>query len=232
MRVQWRWRCGGSSTPHSDLLAITAAFKMKRTAITLVCILASISGAQEHSTKQRHWQLTESETLWVGRYSNCQYGYYVLLSAGVIAHAEHPPSPHHGFLISLPEVGSKAEVSVDNSDRFLWVNADYNATEESTLSGVSDYKIDLTSRDKQDFKLIESRKATLRSAPATRFKGEYDTPKGRVIEEEVVALQSGIVYELGLRTPAADYPADRERLEQTLTAFRFSRVPEGQCLND
>ena len=92
---------------------------MKRTAITLFCIFTSIVGAQEHSTKQRHWQVTESETLWVQRYSNCQYGYYVLLLAGLIAHAEHPPSPCHGFLISLPDVGSRAEVSVDTSNRFL-----------------------------------------------------------------------------------------------------------------
>lgn len=204
---------------------------MKRTAIILLCIFESIAGAQEHSTKQRHWQVTVSETLWVQRYSNCEYGYYVLLSAGLIAHAEHPPSPHHGFLISLPDVGSKAEVSVDTSNRFLWVNAEYNVTEESTLTGISDYQIDLTSRDKQDFKLIERHNASLRSVPATRFKSEYDTPKGRIIEEEVVALRSGIVYELGLRTPAEDYPADHERLEQTLTAFRFSPVPQGQCWN-
>jgi hypothetical protein len=204
---------------------------LKRIAITLVCIFASAAGAQEQSMKQRHWKLTESETLWVGRYSNCQYGYYVLLSAGVIAHAEHPPSPHHGFLISLPDVGSKAEVSVYNSDRFLWVNAEYNVTDDSTLAGISDYQIDLTGRDKQKFKLMERYKATLRSVPATRFKGEFDSPNGRVIEEEVVALQSGIVYEIGLRTPAEDYLADRERLEQTLNAFRFSRVPEGQCWN-
>jgi len=120
---------------------------------------------------------------------------------------------------------------VDSSDRFLWVNAEYNATEESTLAGISDYQIDLTGRHKQGFKLIERHKVTLRSVPATRLKVEYDTPKGRVIEEEVLALRSGIVYQLGLRTPADDYRADRVRLEQTLTAFRFSSVPQGQCWN-
>lgn len=205
---------------------------MKRIVVTLACIFASIGGAQEHSTKQHHWQQTESETLWVGRYSNCQYGYYVLLSAGVIAHAELPPSPHHGFLLSLPDAGSKAEISVYNSDRFIWVNAEFNASDNSTLAGIADSRINLSSRDRQDFRLIERHKAaTLRSVPATRFKGEYGAPKGRIIEEEVVALRSGIVYEIGLRTPEEDYPADRERLEEILTAFRFSRVPEGQCWN-
>jgi hypothetical protein len=214
-----------------DVFALEAYFKMKRITMALLCIFAPIASAQQHSTRLRHWQVTDSETLWVQRYSNCQYGYYVLLSAGVIAHAEHPPSPHHGFLIRLPDVGSKAEISVYDSHRFVWVNADYNVTDESTLAGISDYQIDLTSRDKQNFKLIDRHKTTLRSVPAIRFKGEYDTLKGRIIEEEVVALRSGIVYEVGLRTPAEDYPGDREKLEQTLAGFRFSRVPEGQCWN-
>jgi hypothetical protein len=120
---------------------------------------------------------------------------------------------------------------VDTSDRFLWVNAEYNVTDESRLARISDDQVALTSKDKQDFKLIERYKATLRSVPATRFRSEYDTPKGHIIEEEVVALRSGIVYELGLRTPAEDYLADREELGHALTAFRFSPVPKGQCWN-
>jgi len=205
---------------------------MRKIPIVVIIALAAIAGAQERSAKGRHWQLTDSETLWIGRYSNCQYGYYSLLPQGVVAHAEHPPGPHHGFVINLPDVGLKTEVSVYDSDRFLWVNADYNVTEESTLAGISDYHIGLTSRHKQDFKLVERHQTTLRSVSATRFKVQYDTLKGRVVEEEVVALRSGVVYELGLRTPAEDYAADREKLQQMLNGFRFSRLPNGQCWNE
>jgi hypothetical protein len=200
---------------------------MKKFAIALVVMLATVVGAQE----RRHWQLTDDETIWIGRYSNCQYGYYSLLPSGVVAHAEHPPAPHHGFVINLPDVTVKTEVTFDNSDRLVWVNAEYNVTEESTLAGVSDYQIDLTSRNKEGFKLVEQSPAMLRGVPATRFKVEYETPKGRVIEEEVVVLKSGVVYELGLKTLAVDYLADRNRLEQTLAGFRFIRVPKGQCWN-
>jgi hypothetical protein len=205
---------------------------MKKIVFVAIFALATLAGAQEHSPKQRHWQLTDSETLWIGRYSNCQYSYYLLLPEGVVAHAEHPPSPHHGFLINLPNVGLKTEVSMDNSDRFLWVNAEYNVSEESTLSGISDYYVGLTSRGKDNLKLVERHRTRLQSVPATRYKVEYDTPRGRVVEEEVIALRSGVVYELGVRTLKSDYPADRERLEQTLTGFRFIRLPKGQCWNE
>jgi hypothetical protein len=204
---------------------------MRKIAITVVFALGAIAGAQKRSAQLRHWLLTDNETLWIGRYSNCQYGYYSLLPAGVVAHAEHPPSPHHGFMINLPDVGVRTEVTFDNSDRFIWVNAEYNVTEESTLAGVSDYQIDLTSGRKENFKLVERRQAKLQTVPATRFKAEYDSPKGRVIEEEIVVLRSGVVYELGLRTLAPDYEADRERLEQTLRGFRFTQTPAGQCWN-
>lgn len=204
---------------------------MKKIAIVVVLVLGALASAQEHSGKLRHWQLTDSETLWIGRYSNCQYGYYSLLPAGVVAHAEHPPSPHHGFLTKLPNVGTKAEVTFNNSDRLVWVNADYNATEESSLAGVTDYQLDLASRDKANVKLVERQHVMLQSVPAIRYRIEYDTPKGRVIEEAVVALRSGVVYEVGLRTPVQDYTADRERLEQFLNGVRFSRLPNGQCWN-
>lgn len=204
---------------------------MKKIGIVTVFILEMIAGAQGHRAHQRHWQLTDTETLWVGRYSNCQYGYYFLLPRGTIAHAEHPPSPHHGFMVSLPDVGLRTEVTVDNAHLFVWVNAEYNVTEESTLSGISDYYIDLTGRDKRNFRLVERHKTRLRSVSATRFKSEYDTGDGRLVEEKMIALRSGIVYEVGLRTSIEDYTADRKRLEQILAGFRFSRIPERQCWN-
>ena len=47
------------------------------------------------------------------------------------------------------------------------------------------------------------------------------------MEEEVVALRSGVVYELGLRTTVGDYTADRARFEQTIAGFCFSPLLSG-----
>jgi len=119
--------------------AASVKWSAVRFAVLGFVFFAAAAGAQEHSGKQRHWELTEDETLWVGRYSNCRYGYFfIILPAGVIAHAEHPPSPHRGFLISLPDVGLRTYVSVDDSKRSIG-----NVTEESTLAGMSDYQVDL-----------------------------------------------------------------------------------------
>ena len=207
---------------------------MRRIAKVAICagLLAVAAAAQDSPSQGSHWHLTDSETLWTGRYSNCQYGYYFLLPTSAVAHAEHPPNPHHGFLVKLPDTSVTAAVTFDNADRLVWVNADYNVTEQSSLNGMADYQIDLAGRDKGSFKLTERRSTTLQGHSAIEFKAEYDTPKGRVVEQELVALHSGVVYELGLKTNTEHYAEDRRTYEQLITGFHFTPVPKGQCSND
>jgi hypothetical protein len=201
--------------------------RIRRIAVTAAMLV--VAAAAQNSS---HWQLTDSETIWTGRYSNCQYGYYFLLPVGVVAHAEYPPAPHHGFLVKIPDTGTKSEATWDNSDRLVWVNAEYNVTEQSGLNGVADYEIDLTGRGKEHFKVTEHRSTTLQLRRAIEFKAEYDTPKGRVVEEVLVALHSGVVYELGLKTTTQHYAEDREMYKQLITGFRFTPIPKGECSND
>jgi hypothetical protein len=72
----------------------------------------------------------------------------------------------------------------------------------------------------------------LQGHSAIEFKAEYDTPKGRAIEEVLVALHSGVVYELGLRTTTERYAEDRQTYGQLITGFRFTPIPKGQCSNE
>jgi hypothetical protein len=204
---------------------------MKNTSLLLVLVFVTASAALQHSTQQRYWQTTKDETIWTGRYSNCDYGYYVLLPDDVVAHAELPPNPHHGFLISLPDVASRSEVNVDASNQYVWVSADYNATDASNLAEVAEYELDLSNRHRSDNNLVERTNVKLRSVPAVRFRVEYGPPDVRTVDEEVVALRQGILYHVGLRTPVAEYKSGRQRLEQVLANFRFSRIPKGECWN-
>jgi hypothetical protein len=194
--------------------------------------LLVVAAAQDTPRQGSHWHLTDSESLWTARYSNCQYGYYFLLPTSVVAHAEHPPNPHHGFLVKLPDTSVTAEVTFDNSERLVWVNAEYNVTEKSRLNGVADYEIDITGRKKEHFNLTERRPTTLQGHSAIEFKAEYDSHKGRVTEQELIALRSGIVYELGLKTNTEHYAEDRRTYEQLLTGFRFMPIPKGECSNE
>jgi hypothetical protein len=195
-------------------------------------LLIAAATAQSSPPQGPHWQIADSETLWTGRYSNCQHGYYFLLPTGVVAHGARPLAPHHGFLVKLPEVGTNAHVVSDNSDRLVWVNGEFNVTEQTTLSGFADEEIDITATERTQFKVTERHSTTLEGRPAIEFKAEYEAPRGRVIEEVLVALHADVAYELGLKTTPEHYAEDRRVFEQLIAGIRFTRIPKGQCSND
>src|SRR5271170_1290310 len=141
---------------------------------------------------QRHWRETDSETLWTHRYNNCDYGYYVLLADGVVGHDTLPPSPNHGFRISLPDVGTTSYV-LDKNERFIWVDASYNTNDAQSLA-------DIAHEEEGDQAKIVVRTATeIAGLPAIRFKMEDASRNGKVfVEVETVALRAGIIYTIGM----------------------------------
>lgn len=82
---------------------------MKRAIIGIVLLLAVAASAGQNSShgvaRKQYWEETESETLWRGRYANCDYGFYAMLPDGIVGHGSHSPSPNHGFLVALPDTG-------------------------------------------------------------------------------------------------------------------------------
>jgi hypothetical protein len=50
---------------------------------------------------------------------------------------------------------------------------------------------------------------------------EYDDRDGRVVEEELLSLRSGVLYEIGLRTTAEDYGTDDQNFAKVVDGFRF-----------
>ncbi len=174
-------------------------------------------------TRKQYWEETESETLWRRQYANCDYGCYVMLADEMVGHGTHSPSPNHGFLIALPDAGRIRDASLDD-EQLIWVDAEYNVTEAHALRNVADYYLDLAGRDKHSLKVIVRRDSRLNGRPAVQFKLEYDGSKGKVVEEEIVALRAGIVYEVGLRTTPGNYAADYERFNRVISGFRFWRI--------
>jgi len=56
---------------------------------------------------------TPDETIWRGRYGNCDHGYFVNLPPGVIGHGSRSPSPNHGFVISAKDPSTTTPVTLE-----------------------------------------------------------------------------------------------------------------------
>ncbi len=174
------------------------------------------------TAKWKSWE-TDSESQFTGRYANCDYGFYVLLPKGYLAHGNHSPNPNHGFLIGLPNTGITDLVSTDDK-RFIWVNAEYNAYDLTSLNEVTDWQVKISGDGKTNFKVLSRGNTKLSGLPARRVRYEYDSSNGRVIEEQVITIRAGIFYEIGLRTLADNYNSDDEQFLKVLDNFRWWRI--------
>ncbi len=179
------------------------------------------------SPAQRHWKETDSETLWTLRYSNCDYGYYVLLPNGFVAHNSLPPAPNHGFIVSLPDVGTRSYLG-DRNERFVWVDASYNTGDSQKLSDV----VGSSLKDEGGpGKILKRIPIMLAGIPAIRVKMEHASGKSRFLQEETIAVRSGIVYTIGLRTSHSHSNLDERTYDQILEGFQFQKLPRGECSN-
>ncbi len=187
------------------------------------------SQASSHALP-RHWTETETETLWKVRYTNCDYGYFVLLGNEAIGHGTHSPSPNHGILVPLPDVG-RTSYATDKEERYVWVDASYDVIDDQSLLGAvsNNEQIMEEVRGKPNtVKLIHTKLASL---PAIMSSVEYLTPKGTVVEETIIAVRSGIVYTIGLRTNLKDATTDEEQFQRIVNGFRLLKLPKGECNN-
>jgi hypothetical protein len=187
--------------------------------------MVSAVEAQQKPVQTAKWKSpeTDSESQFTGRYANCDYGFYVLLRKGYLAHGNHSPNPNHGFLIALPDTGITDFVSTDDK-RFIWVNAEYNAYDMTSLKEVTDWQVKISGDGKTNFKVLSRGDTKLNGLPAKRVGYEYDGSNGRVIEEQVIAIRAGIFYEIGLRTVADDYKSDEVQFLKILDNFRWWRI--------
>jgi hypothetical protein len=210
---------------------------MKREAFQLfliASILISLPNVQSQTSHprhfRRHWTETETETLWSIRYTNCDYGYFVLLGGWAVAHGTHSPNPNHGFVIPLPDIERKSPTTNDE-DRFVWVDATYNTSEEDPSAGPNLEEAQDIDQTKNTSRIVEKKRVMLAGLPATFTRVERVTPQGTVIEEGVRALRSGIIYTISLETLQADFVNDDGEFRKIWDGFRLLRLPHGECSN-
>jgi len=174
-------------------------------------LVASAQQKPAQTTKWKSWE-TDSESQFTGRNANCDYGFYVLLPKGYLAHGNHSPSPNHGFLVSTDD------------KRFIWVNAEYNSFDLSSLKEAADWRTKSSGEGKKEFKVLHQEDMKLNGLAAKRIRYDYEGSNATVIEEEVIALRAGILYEIGLRTTADKYESDHEQFIKMLDNFRWWRI--------
>jgi hypothetical protein len=174
---------------------------------------------------------TETETHWTVRYTNCDYGYYVLLGNKIVGHDSLPPAPNHGFLVSLPEVARTSSASVDSQERYVWVDASYDVIDDQSLAGAVFHYEQISEEVRGKPGVVKNTPMKLAGLRAVLSRVEYTTPKGIVVEETIIAVRSGIVYTIGLRTLLEDAVTDEVQFQKIVNGFRLLKLPRGECSN-
>jgi hypothetical protein len=99
--------------------------------VLAVLVLSPNTLVSASRAAKAHVETTDSESLWTGRFAHCDYGFYVLLPQEVVAHSSAPPNPIHEFLVALPDVVTRQDVTSGRT-RYIWVNAEYDASNASS----------------------------------------------------------------------------------------------------
>ena len=167
---------------------------MRALRVVLVTVWAALAAG--HGI--RHWAETETGTIWRGRYKNCDYGYAVILPEGVVAHADLPPNPNHGFLVSARDPDATAQVTWAEP-RIISVINNYDAGDAGSAHAYLNQN-----RDK-DEEVVETKNLKIKGLPAAY--GHYRMTKGKGTVERIklVLYRRGpdaILYEISLTTPA------------------------------
>ena len=186
---------------------------MKSLSVLSLCALAllvnSDARSEDHKSEHHHWQETATETLWRVRYSNCDYGFYVSLDDDIVGHGTHSPAPNHGIYVPLPDTSRTSPANYP-LDRFVWVDAHYNASDYRSLRRVVKYELDEESEGKTGYSIVNLKPTTLGGLPAIGFTVKWNGPAGAIVESGTIALRSDIVYTVAVRSSDANITADRE----------------------
>jgi hypothetical protein len=79
--------------------------------------------------------------------------------------------------------------------------------------------------------VVERKLARLAGRTAIRFRIEIPSPKGRVVEEQVLILRCGIIYTIGLQTLRRDVAADEGEFRRIQDGFKLLPLPATECGN-
>ena len=216
--------------------------QLARSVLIFIFFLAALAASpcfpQVFKETQKHWRETDSETLWIGRYGNCDYGSFVSLPKGVIAHGDKSPSPNHGFLVDL---GSPDRVDFVGWEgrRRLGVNIQYwmesvKGRAHPNLADSVERQLRLSREAHPKLRVRERIQTTLDGIPAWYIRMEFDKAGEEFVEVHLLALRSeqAIEYGVWMVTPKINYADDKLIFDQVVGGFKVAKIPHGECSND
>ena len=203
---------------------------MRTITAALLLLTAVAAGAQ------KHWQETDSETLWRGRYRNCDYGYEVMLPTGVLGHGTHSPGSNHGIVISLSDPATTKPFSQDGP-RMIFVWNEYAPDDVNTPRAYFE-QLDHDTPAGPSFSDVTVGNTRLGGLPAYSARMLRHGERGIEVIEQVIAYRpkgsslGPIIIDITLRTTQKNAADDRQVFRNVLRGFRSIRDPHGSCSND
>jgi hypothetical protein len=184
----------------------------------------------------KHWTETPDETIWRGKYGNCDHGYSVNLPSGVVGHGSHSPNPNHGILISAKDPSITTQVTLEEP-RLVDV---YDSNDAGELGSPGAYvdRYDLKPENGSErITILERRDTRFRGSAAVyvHFRKTREHATSEVEELVVYRAPKGIgptFYVVMLQTTPEFYDRDHALYLQIREGLRFVRVLPGECSND
>lgn len=145
------------------------------------------------------------------KYSNTEYGYFVLLPKSAARTESQAPAPQHGVAIDLPSGGR------------IWIDGSFDANFQGSAKAALRQLL-VESGGKITRPLKQTKVANLEAASASYSKSKVSST--RVVAYRPRTQAVAIVYTFGLDTTRTKQREDNKLFESVVRSFSLTPMPE------
>ncbi len=166
---------------------------------------------------------TSSGPIYMNAYSNCYYGYSVLIPEGLSGQSEYPTHVTEGFGILLSHQGY-LRVEGGGANRFNWTSLGQVAKAYETWISTASRRV----------LAIQQKSVTFGELPALRVTAWYECPAGAIMVKDLFFAfrDEHTLYRLELLAEDEKYEEYKPILEQIVNTFQLKEILHGNCKDD